>query len=163
MRKKLLGFHGERERLLLEDLQHGFIFGPIHLRQCLRDERPIFETTGMKHFIQSKRGMPKKNFSVFEPLVVIGHREVHSVRDFLDLFQKVAGFVDIARRILAHTEFGHLVDQLSIEKTLLARLSLRDFCLQRRNALLIGNFLSGVYARACIAIAGRRMRTANEI
>jgi hypothetical protein len=126
--------------LFLENLHHGFVFGLIHLGKRLLHKRPIFEAAGMQHFRESESRVAKKNLRIFEPLVVIGHREVNSVGDLLNLFKKIAGLIKIAGRIFAQTELRHLMDEFSVKETLFLRLCLGSLCLECRNALLIGDF-----------------------
>jgi hypothetical protein len=126
--------------LLLKDLHHGFVFGLIHLGKRLLDKRSIFEAAGMQHFREPESRVAEKNLGIFEPLVVIGHREVNPVGKQLDLLQKIAGLIYIAGRIFAQTELRHLMDELGIKETLFLRLCLGSLCLECRNAILIGNF-----------------------
>ena len=74
----------------------------------------------MQHSIQAEGGVIEQDLGVLDALAVARHGEMNLVGKSLDALEQGGGFIHVAGRILAHADLGHLVDQLSIEETLLA-------------------------------------------
>src|ERR1700760_4078968 len=62
---------------------------------------------------------------------------MHPVSNQLNVFEKIARLVDIARSVLLYAELRHLVNELGIQETLLFGLGLRDPRLERIDCVLI--------------------------
>jgi hypothetical protein len=138
--------------LLAEDLEHSFALSPIHLRQRLRDQGAILGAAVVQHLVETKSGVTHEDLGVLEALVVVRDAQVHLMSDRLDLFEQISRLFNVARSILLKAEFGHLVDKLSVEEALLARLSLGNPGLEGRDAVLVDRLIVG----------GRRQRGDGE-
>jgi len=127
----------EEARLLAKNFEHRLALGPIDLGQSFLHQRAVVRAAAMQHFIQPEGRVAQQDLGVLEPFVLLANTQVHLVGERLDLLKQVTGLVHIARGVLLHAEFGHLVDEFSIKEALFSWLCPGDSGLKGRDAVLI--------------------------
>src|ERR1700728_3782426 len=82
-----------RAKLFVEDFQHGFILGMVHLRQSFLHQRTVLKVGGVEHLVQAEGGVVEENLGVLEALVVVGHGEVNFLGHGLDFPEQGVGLI----------------------------------------------------------------------
>jgi hypothetical protein len=140
-RKVVGAIYRQQVWLFAEDLHHRLGLSLTHLGERFGNEGAILEAAGVEHFSQAEGGMTEEHLGVLEALVVVGDRKMNLLGEFLNVFEEGRGLVLIASGGLAQAEFGHLMHDLSVEETLVARLSDEGLGFEIVNRPLVDGFV----------------------
>jgi hypothetical protein len=122
-------------------LQHGFALRLVELRECLLNQRSVFEAAFMQQFSQPERRVAQQNLGVLQLAVVSGKSHVNAVSEFLGALQQAGGTVHVSGRDLAGAEFDHLVHKLRIKEALFLGLGSAGALFQSIKGLLIDDLI----------------------
>jgi len=120
-----------------EDLHHGFALSLVDLGQGVLHQWAVFKAAVAQHFAEAERAVAEQDLDILEALVVVGDRDVDAVGSLLHLAEQVGGLFPVAGGVFLQAELGHLVNQLRVEKALVAGLGLAGLDRKRIDGLLI--------------------------
>ena len=130
-----------RGNLLLEYFHHQLVLHLIEILQRRVQRLAFVVGTRLEDVFQAKRSTLHQQFGIFQLLAVHGDIEAYFLGVSLDQLERRRCIPRLAGGVLASRQFGHLVNQFGIEKTLILRLGLISLYLERRNGRGIEHFV----------------------